>query len=167
MNVHPTKREVKFLNESAIIDHIQVGLAFKIMDFVTKSDGNSTQNDGFCTKSGVLSITQAEIEKLMQGGNSSRTFYTQMLLTGVDAAAVKMSKQEEEAAEQVSKGDCNDDAPWGSQAQAENPAKKMRVDSTQRTGAIEAYISTGRESGGEGGGATPRGSRRAGDRAPR
>ena len=48
VNVHPTKREVKFLNEAAIIDHIQESL-----------------------------------DALLQGGNESRTFYTQMLLTGV------------------------------------------------------------------------------------
>ena len=89
------------------------------------------------------------ITELLQGGNASRTFYTQMLLTGVDAAAVKQSKQEEE--EEASDGlgsQGDDDQPGGSQV--ENPAKKMRVDSTQRTGAIEAYISTGRESGGGG-----------------
>ena len=31
------------------------------------------------------------------GGNESRTFYTQMLLTGVDAAAVRQTQQEQAA----------------------------------------------------------------------
>ena len=36
---------------------------------------------------------------VVAGGNESRTFYTQMLLTGVDAAAVRQTQQEQAAAE--------------------------------------------------------------------
>ena len=84
MNVHPTKREVKFLDEAAIIDHIQ-----ECLDALLQG---TTQRVPYCALVRLALKTYG-----VTGGNESRTFYTQMLLTGVDSAAVRQSQQEERA----------------------------------------------------------------------
>ena len=85
VNVHPTKREVKFLNEAAIIDHIQ-----ECLDALLQGAKLSYLR---C----FVPCTILTRNMRVTGGNESRTFYTQMLLTGVDAAAVRQSQQEQAA----------------------------------------------------------------------
>ena len=101
VNVHPTKREVKFLDEALIIDHIQGCLDALLQGALLAS------------KSGCLRCRAISERKFRRdtGGNESRTFYTQMLLTGVDAAAVRQSQQEQKEAD----GEDNEKQDGGAQ----------------------------------------------------